>query len=63
MKQIPRTVIFVIVIFAGGIGITLGFQIIFETFDIPYNENIAENRVKRLTEPLEWIEDKFSNSP
>ncbi len=60
MKQIPKTVIFVIVIFAGGIGITMGLEFIFETFDVPYNEQLAENRVKRVTEPIKWIEDKIS---
>jgi hypothetical protein len=63
LKKIPRTVIFIIIVFAGGIGITFGFEIIFDTFDIPHNQNFAENRIKRFTEPLNWIEDRVTDSP
>ena len=62
MKKIPKTVIFIVIIFAGGIGITIGFEIIFEAFDIPYNENLSENRIKRISEPLDWIADSVSDS-
>jgi hypothetical protein len=56
-------VIFIIIVFVGGTGVTLGLQLIFEELNIPYNENIAENRIKRFTEPLVWIEDRFPNLP
>ena len=60
MKKIPRTIIFILVILIGGIAITFGFQIVFEALDIPYNENLAENRMKRFTEPFDWIEERIS---
>jgi hypothetical protein len=63
LKKIPRMTIFIIIVFVGGTGITLGLQLVFEELNIPYNENIAENRIKRFTEPLGWIEDRFSNQP
>ncbi|MGD2107601.1 MAG: hypothetical protein PVH93_08350 [Nitrosopumilaceae archaeon] len=56
-------VIFIIIVFVGGIGITLGLQLVFEELNIPYNENIVENRIRRFTEPLGWIEDRFPNTP
>ena len=61
MKKIPRNIIFILVIVIGGIAITLGFQIIFEALGIPYNENLAENRMKRFTEPLDWIGERISS--
>ena len=56
-------IIFIVIIFAGGIGITVGFDFLFDSFDIPHNQNFAENRIKRITEPLNWIDDKISGSP
>ena len=61
--KIPRFVIFIVIVFVGGIGITIGFEFIFNTFDVPYNENMAENRIKRFTEPLNWLEDTIAGSP
>jgi len=63
LKPILRMVIFIIIVFVGGIGITLGLQLVFEELNIPYNENIVENRIRRFTEPLGWIEDRFPNTP
>jgi len=63
MKKIPPMIIFIVIIFAGGVGIAVVFDIIFDSFDIPHNQNFAENRIKRISEPLNWIEDRISDSP
>jgi hypothetical protein len=61
MKKIPMTIIFVIIVFVGGFGITLAYEVVFDALDIPYNQNLADARIKRITEPLTWIEERISN--
>lgn len=57
------TIIFVIIVFVGGFGITLAYEIVFDALDIPYNQNLTDARIKRIIEPLSWIEEKISSPP